>query len=172
MYRAGEIQDAYALMVKCAQAGDPIACLLAQEWIASINPNPDVNWMKKLEDIAHSGVAEAQWELSQCYRFGNYVNASVNSANYWLEKSAEGGWPEANLHLSWYMASEQYGYELDIRESERRRELAINAGSAEAIYLKAIEIIDTDRESAIMMLRDSASKGFQPAVEVLKNFSH
>ena len=51
-------------------------------------------------EAALDGHAEAQCLVSECYRHGRGVQKDEARADSWLQKSAESGWPKANLFLA------------------------------------------------------------------------
>jgi uncharacterized protein len=51
--------------------------------------------------LAKRGNAKAQFIVSRCYQFGDHIKKDTAQANYWLKKSAENGFPEAQLNMSY-----------------------------------------------------------------------
>jgi TPR repeat protein len=118
-YDSGYAEEALILMEACARNGDPVACYLAALWCSNgegtrADEERAQHWMMHLEQIAHGGDLEAQWEIGQHYRFGDLFPLDLGRANYWLERAAEGGYGEAQHHLAWFYETGQYGYPVDI----------------------------------------------------------
>ncbi|MBR6910285.1 MAG: ATP-binding cassette domain-containing protein [Candidatus Methanomethylophilaceae archaeon] len=53
-----------------------------------------------ITDQANSGLSEAQYNLSQCYKDGNKVEANEEAYRYWLELAAEQGHLKAQVELA------------------------------------------------------------------------
>ncbi len=53
-----------------------------------------------ISDQANSGLSEAQYNLSQCYKNGDKVEANEDAYRYWLELAAEQGHLKAQVELA------------------------------------------------------------------------
>lgn len=171
---------ALRLMEIAAEQGDPVACLVAAGWCAESDGFPAANskrskyWLAKLEDLAESDNAEAQWELGMSFRFGSLLSQNTERANYWLERAVDNGCGEAQHQLAWYLETGQYGYPIDLEAAESAYNRAFEQEHPETLYLFAIrQFIDgRPTEEALRLLRKAADKGFKQAGYVLQNYVH
>lgn len=178
-YDADNESSALRLMEQCAEAGDPVACYTTALWYKNgegAPPDPErcAYWMQRLERLAESGNLEAQWEMSCKFRWGVMLPLSIERANQWLERAAEGGYAEAQHHLAWYFESGQYNYPIDKPAAESWYQRAFEQGHAETLYLFAIRQFNDGKptESALKLLRKAADKGFKQAEDVLRSAIH
>jgi TPR repeat protein len=178
-YDADQEAKALELMENCASQGDPVACYLTALWYrngdgAPASADQSKRWMQELARIAESDDAEAQWELSCKYRWGNLVPTDHALANHWLERAAENGWSEAQHHLAWYLETGQYGYVLDKQAAEQWYQRAFEQEHPETLYTFALREFKDGKitEKAIALLRRAADKGFKQAEHVLHEYTH
>jgi TPR repeat protein len=178
-YDADQEAKALELMENCASQGDPVACYLTALWYrngdgAPASADQSKRWMQELARIAESDDAEAQWELSCKYRWGNLVPTDHALANHWLERAAENGWSEAQHHLAWYLETGQYGYVLDKQAAEQWYQRAFEQEHPETLYTFALREFKDGKitEKAIALLRRAADKGFKQAEHVLREYTH
>jgi len=178
-YDSDNTKLALDLMEKCAEQGDPVACFLVALWYRDgegtvVNIKRSVHWLARLERLADEGNAEAQWELGQHYRFGNLYPQEIHRANYWLERSAESGYAEAQHHLAWYFETGQYDYPVDRDAAETWYRCALMQEHPETMYLFACRKFCNGQptEEAVMLLKKAAEKGFKQAAEVLRSYTH
>lgn len=178
-YSDEDFATAFPLMQRCAQAGHPRACfLLALMYQAGEGTIKDEiqykKWLNRLLELAEEGNAVAQWEMGSNYRFGNHFPLDIKRANYWLERAAESGSPDAQHHLGWYLQTGQYGYDKDVERAAYWHQKALEQGHPETLYMEALKYFHdgkpTDR--AVALLRRAAENNFMPAVEVLRSFTH
>lgn len=54
-----------------------------------------------MKKAAEQGHTQTQYKLADCYHAGEGVRKDEAKAVYWLDKSAEQGWPEAQGELGW-----------------------------------------------------------------------
>lgn len=167
------------LMEKCAEQGDPAACFLVAAWYhngegTAVNIERSAQWLARAERLAGEGNADAQWELGQHYRFGGLLPQDTHRANYWLERSAESGNPEAQHHLAWYFETGQYEYSVNPDAAETWYRRALMQEHPETMYLFACRKFRNGQptEEALMLLKKAAEKGFKQAAEVLRSFTH
>jgi TPR repeat protein len=178
-YDNGNALEALRLMEECAGAGDPVACFTAALWYCGeegipADPIRSKQWLVRLEKLAEEGNHEAQWELGQQHRFGNLLAKSVERANYWLERSAEGGYGDAQHHLAWYFETGQYGYPLDQAAAADWYQRAFQQGNPETLYLFAMRQFKDGlpTEEAIRLLRIASDKGLKQAEHALAACTH
>jgi len=178
-YDDGNAKRALHLMEKCAGQGDPVACFLVALWYrdgegTAVDIERSAQWLARLERIADDGDAEAQWELGQHYRFGNLLPHDIDRANHWLERSAERGYAEAQHHLAWYLETGQHDYAVDRDAAETWYRRALMQEHPETMYLFACRKFRDGQptEEALMLLKKAAGKGFRPAADVLRLFTH
>jgi TPR repeat protein len=179
-YNRDDNITALLLMEIAAEQGDPVACLVAAGWCAESDGFPAANskrskyWLAKLEDLAESDNAEAQWELGMSFRFGNLLSQNTERANYWLERAVDNGYGEAQHQLAWYLETGQYGYPIDLEAAESWYNRAFEQEHPETLYLFAIrQFIDgRPTEEALRLLRKAADMGFKQAGHVLKTYTH
>jgi len=178
-YNKGLTEVALARMEACARNGDPVACYLAAVWCSNgEGAKPDSEraqqWLIQLEQLAQGGDLEAQWEIGQHYRFGDLLPLDIARANYWLERAAEAGYPEAQHHLAWFVETGQYGYPVDQKTSESWYQRAFEQRHPETLYRFAIRQLREaqTRDEAIALLREAAERGFSQAAELLRSILH
>jgi TPR repeat protein len=171
--------EALKLMEACAARGDPVACYLTAFWYRNgegTRPNLKKceEWLNELIRLAEADDAEAQWELSSKYRWGNLFTADQASANHWLERAAENGWGEAQHHLAWYFETGQHGYAVDLQVAEEWYRRAFEQGHPETLYTFALREFQDGKitEKAIALLTQAAEKGLQQAAHVLREHRH
>ena len=178
-YDTGNAELALHLMEKCAEQNDPVACFTVALWYrngegAVVDTKRSAQWLTRFERLADEGNTEAQWEIGQHYRFGNLLPQNIQRANYWIERSAEGGYAEAQHHLAWYFETGQYGYLVDHDAAETWYRRAFMQEHPETLYTFACRKFcnGLPTEEALMLLRKAAEKGFKQATEVLHSFTH
>lgn len=178
-YDADDDVQAFRLMEACAEAGDPIACIMAALWCqkgegTAVNLERCAHWIGRLEAIAHEGDLEAQWKLNCMYRWADVVCLDIELANRWLECAAKGGYGEAQHHLAWYYETGQYGYPVDLSKANAWYEKAFALGNPETLYLFALREFQDGKptEAAIRLLKQAADKGFSQARYVLEDFGY
>lgn len=170
---------ALRLMEQCAEAGDPVACYTTALWYkngegAPADSRRSAYWMQRLEQLAEGGNLEAQWEMSCKFRWGVMLPLSIESANNWLERAAEGGCGEAQHHLAWYYEFGEYDYPVDKAAADSWYQRAFEQGHPETLYLFAIRQFKDGKptEPALELLRKAADKGFMQAEHVLRTHTH
>lgn len=85
---------------------------------------------RELEERAILGDAAAMHELSVCYRMGTGVAKDLDKANYWLERAAQEGNPNALATL------ELLDNKTSLTEAKRRELAAIEARERERLLLE------------------------------------
>lgn len=175
----GRHAAAAQLMERCATRGDPVACYFMALWYRDgegvrASSSQSQHWMNELVRLAEADHAEAQWELGQSMRFGNVFHCDISQANYWLERSAENGWGEAQHHLAWYLETGQYGFAEDHEAAEDWYLRAFEQGHPETLYFFALREFRNGKitEKAIALLTAAAEKGFKQAAHVLNEYRH
>lgn len=170
---------ALRLMEGCAEAGEAAACFMMALWSAGnadmpVDEKRSEHWLQRFKELAERGDVEAQWDLGQSYRFGNVVARDVECANYWLERSAEGGYGEAQHHLAWYYETGQYDYPIDKVAAQSWYQKAFEQEHPETLYLFAVRQFREGKptEAAVKLLRKAADKGFKQAEHVLRSITH
>lgn len=130
--------------------------------------------MTALVRLAEADNAEAQWELGQSMRFGDVFPLDIPEANYWLQRSAENGWGEAQHHLAWYLETGQYGFAQDQEAAEEWYRRAFDQGHPETLYFFALREFKEGEitEKAITLLTAAAEKGFKQASHLLDEYRH
>lgn len=178
-YDADDEPLALRLMEQCADAGDPVACYTTAVWYKNgegtpVDSNRSAHWMQRLEQLAQGDNLLAQWELSCALRWGVCSQLNIERANYWLERAAAGEDGEAQHHLAWYYETGQYGYPIDIEAAECWYLKAFEQEHPETMYLFALRQFEGTQqtESALVLLRKAADKGFQQAEHVLNSVTH
>lgn len=178
-YNAGEEARALRMMEECANDGHPTAMVLTAIMYrdgegTAAQPERYKHWIDRFVALAHSGNAEAQWQLSGDYRFGNHFAQSIEKANAWLEQAAENGNPDAQYHLAYYLRYGDQGYSIDVERSEYWMECALKQGHPDALYAEAMAHYKDGRPTdyALDMLRRAAEKGLLQAQEELQRVSH
>lgn len=178
-YDNDQPERALLLMEECAQEGDPVACFTAALWHENgegtpANSTRRAYWMQRLVTLAEQGDLEAQWELSGKFRWGNLLPTSYERANYWLERSAEGGYGEAQHHLAWYYETGQYDYATDNIAAAKWYQRAFEQENPETLYLYAVRLFRDGQptDEAIQLLKKAAEKGFKQAEYVLNSHTH
>ncbi len=178
-YDAGDGSLALRLMEQCAKAGDPVACYTTALWYkngegASVDMRRSAYWMRRLEELAEGGNLEAQWEMSCKVRWGVMLPLSIEHANHWLERAAEGGYGEAQHHLGWYYEFGQYDYPVDKAAAEVWYRRALAQEHPETLYLFAVRQFKDEKptEAALELLRKAADKGFKQAEHILRSVTH
>lgn len=178
-YDQGRASDALRLMEICAAQGEPVACYLAALWYrdgegAAPDAKKSAHWLKELVRLAEGDDAEAQWELSSHYRWGDLLPLDHTEANRWLERAAENGWGDAQHHLAWYLETGQYGYLVDSEASEQWYRRAFEQEHPETLYTFGLREFKDGKitEKAIALLTKAADKGFKQAAHVLREHRH
>ena len=82
---------------------------------------------RELEEKAILGDAAAMHELSVCYRMGTGVAKNLDKANYWLERAAQEGNPNALATL------EILGNMTSLTEAKRRELAALESRERERL---------------------------------------
>lgn len=170
---------ALRLMEQSAEAGDPVACYTTALWYKNGEGAPADSkrcayWMQRLEQLAEGDNLEAQWEISCKLRWGVMLPLSIERANNWLERAAEGGYGEAQHHLAWYYETGQYDYPVDNAAAESWYRRAFEQGHPETLYLFAIRQFRDGQptDAAMELLREAATKGLKQAEHVLRSYVH
>jgi uncharacterized protein len=165
------------LMEQAADQGDSVACFTVALWCRDGEGGPvdlksSKKWMARFEAIAEDGDPEAQWDLGQCYRFGDLFRVDIKRANHWLERAAEAGYGDAQHHLAWYIETGQYNYPEDAEEAAVWYERALAQGHPQTLYMFALRKFENGQptEEAIRLLALAVEKGFQPAADVLQSY--
>jgi TPR repeat protein len=113
---------------------------------------------------AESGHLQAQSLYSgNCLR-GVGVPQNIPEAIRWLRKSAEGGWPEAELVLGGYYVTGTNGLPQDEKEGLKWQQRAAAHGNPQAQFIIGMRLLQgnglgKDPAQAIRMLREAAEHG-------------
>ncbi len=171
-------EEALSLIEACAEGGDPVACFRAAIFYrdgigTTIDLKRSASWLLRLKALAEKGNHEAQWELSQSYRFGDMFPQDIAQANYWLELAAEGGFGEAQHHLAWYYETGQYTYSIDSDKAIIWNRRAFEQGHPETLYTAAVSMFvdGAPTDEAMRLLEKAANKGFKQAAYALQKYA-
>lgn len=116
---------------------------------------------------AKAGDGAAQFELSLVYRSGAGVDKDLAEADYWLEKSAQNNFPDAQVDWAkWFFRRQEY------RESMEWFRKAAEAGNADAQHWMAYLYhhgIGVERDFAAAMQWDTkaAANGLSDAMDAI-----
>jgi TPR repeat protein len=180
-YTSEDYDIAFPLMKQCAEQGHAKACfLLALMFLSAKGTPPDQEayryWLEKVEILAKDGDPSAQWELSCKYRWGNHFPTDIKKANYWLERAAESGNPDAQYHLAHYLRSGEFDWTPAPEQAEQWFQKALDQGHPEALYeqaMKRLALCNGQMDDEILkLLRRAASAGFSQAAEFLRKATH
>ena len=89
---------------------------------------------ERIQKLAESGDAEAQFELGNCYAQGNGVEQSMTDAIEWYCKAAEQGNADAQYHLGVIYGN---GLAADMNQAVKWYQKAAEQGHADAQYCLA-----------------------------------
>jgi TPR repeat protein len=116
---------------------------------------------------AKAGDGAAQFDLSLIYRSGDGVEKDLAEADYWLQKSAENNFPDAQVDWAkWFFRRQEY------RESMEWFRKAAQAGNADAQHWMAYLYhhgIGVERDFAASMQWDmkAAANGLSDAMDAI-----
>jgi hypothetical protein len=166
-------------MEQCAAEGDPVACYLTALWYRNGEgtkvdlPRSD-RWLSRLREMAELGHPEAQREFGQRYRHADLLPLDIAKANYWLERSAKGGFAKAQHQLAQYLESGRYNFPVDLKRSETWYRHAFDQGHPETLHAFALREFKDGRitANAIALLRKAAAKGLRQAELLLREHIH
>ena len=91
----------------------------------------DITYSRELDERAILGDAAAMHELSVCYRMGTGVAKDLDKANYWLERAAQEGNPNALATL------ELLDNKTSLTEAKRRELAAVEQRERERLQAKS-----------------------------------
>jgi FOG: TPR repeat, SEL1 subfamily len=171
-YNNDEIDHAIGLMKKFAEQEDVKACLsLAWWYYRSGDHKNSIFWWSEIVRLAKQDNAEAQWQLGEYYRLGNFVPFSLEESEYWCKRAADNGSGEAQCYLG-------YLYKYDPTKKDKTLsdywyQKAFEQGEPEALCEFATRRLHTNNsdKQAIAWLQEAADKGFDHAQEILDQFS-
>lgn len=116
---------------------------------------------------AKAGDGAAQFDLSLMYRSGEGVDKDLAEADYWLEKSAQNNFPDAQVDWAkWFFRRQEY------RESMEWFRKAAQAGNADAqhwmayLYHNGIGV-EKDFAAAMQWDTKAAAKGLSDAMDAI-----
>lgn len=167
-----EKKEGRELLVKAAEAGDPLAAFNYASLLVAENPGKEglqqaLPWF---EESADGNVADAQYALSRLYRVLDVPEAKQRSVIVWLERAAEGGHDTAELELGLAFINGD-GVPRDIPSGIRWLNRAALQGNPAAasklayIYMKGIGV-PADAETAAAFYLSARAVGLkEPEME-------
>ena len=123
-------------------------------------------YLKKAEE----GDAQAQYNLADCYCFGDGTEVDLKKYLYWLTKAAEGGYPDAQTDLAdCYFWGD--GVKKDLDKAIYWNKKSADQGNVQAMYaLGKYYYNDKDLEQAKEWFKKAAVKGMGKAQFMMAKF--
>ncbi|MFK5950985.1 MAG: tetratricopeptide repeat protein [Methylococcales bacterium] len=106
----------------------------ALDWNDVYNTKAGSEKHKIIEQLAKHNDGKAQFILSHHYRLGDFVEKSREKANFWLFKSANNQYAEAEYMLGSSYNTPRFDFQLDYKKAVKWLILAAKHGHIEAQY--------------------------------------
>lgn len=130
--------------------------------------------LKKFEEQARLGDAEAQIKLGDLYRVGNNIKQNKQLSFYYMSKAADQGSAYAIIMMGKFFEI-GFGITADVHAAFRYFMMAAEAEIDQGMYEVGISYLEgkgvrQNKEEAINWLTKAADKGYEKAKEVLENY--
>lgn len=177
-----DFAGAYSLMKESALSGHLSSLTQIINWqrdadFKDLIAKDKYNWTEMLIDLAKQKNPDAQWRLSNLYRWGGLrgkrwecSEEDMIEANRLLIEAAMQGHPEAEFYMGEVLEFGIFGFEEDMEEAMKWYKKALDHGDRDAMVRIGSQLLKTDREAAIKLLKRASEMeiGIGHATEIME----